>query len=299
MNVLKRISSVYSSAKEIHIDKDDRIVLMSDCHRGDGSWADDFLRNQILYTAAMTYYYDQGFMYIELGDGDELWENKNMELIVQMHRDTFLLLSLFHEQKRLYLIYGNHDIVKAQKGFVSKYLSKYYDDTQKKSVPLLKNIKIHEGIILKYKNSGQRILLIHGHQADRFNSKYWRISRFLVRYFWRPLEVFGVNDPTRAAANNVLKESLHTKLEEWVIKERCMMIAGHTHKPSFPRVGAVPYFNDGSCVHPYGITAIEIQKGTLSLIKWESKTREDGTVYIGRELLAGPERIEDYFKIWS
>ncbi len=55
------------------------------------------------------------------------------------------------------------------------------------------------------------------------------------------------------------------------------------------------YFNDGSCVHPRCITAIEIKDGTIALVKWSYKTRDDGAVYIGRSKLAGPVRISDYY----
>jgi hypothetical protein len=54
---LRRIDQVFEAAKHIAFDDSSRIILMSDCHRGDGSWADDFSRNQNLFFAALTYYY--------------------------------------------------------------------------------------------------------------------------------------------------------------------------------------------------------------------------------------------------
>ena len=33
------------------------------------------------------------FTYIELGDGDELWENRSMKQIIEAHGDVFSLLS--------------------------------------------------------------------------------------------------------------------------------------------------------------------------------------------------------------
>lgn len=80
-------------------------------------------------TLHLSHYYQSGFSYIELGDGDELWENRNMTQIIDVHSDVFWLLSRFY-------------------------------------------------------------------QADFFNSVLWRLTRFLVRYVWRPLEHFGVLDPT-------------------------------------------------------------------------------------------------------
>ena len=57
MYELDSLSRVFESAKQIPFDDFSRIVLMSDCHRGDGSWADDFSRNQHIYFAALTHYF--------------------------------------------------------------------------------------------------------------------------------------------------------------------------------------------------------------------------------------------------
>ena len=51
---------------------------MSDCHRGQGTEGDNFLKNQNLFLGALEYYNHRGFIYIELGDGDELCENRKI-----------------------------------------------------------------------------------------------------------------------------------------------------------------------------------------------------------------------------
>ncbi|MDP4144723.1 MAG: metallophosphoesterase family protein [Bacillota bacterium] len=295
MNVLKRISRVFNSAEEIIFDDFSRIILMSDCHRGDGSWADDFSKNQNVYFAALTHYYDKGYTYIEIGDGDELWENTQLSNIIKMHSDVFELLSKFFINDRLYFIYGNHDMVKKDDKFVKENLYQYFNERQKAYIPIFEGVKLHEGLVLRHRVTDDKILLIHGHQVDCLNDDLWRLSRFLVRYLWKPLESFGVNDPTSTAQNYEKKEAVGRRLTEWVKKENHMLIAGHTHRPRFPEVGEPPYFNDGSCVHPRCITGIEIVYGCIILVKWEVKTKEDGTLCIGREVLAGPARLKDYF----
>lgn len=296
MDTLRSVSKVFKEAKQITIDDSSRIVLMSDCHRGDGSWADDFSRNQNLFFAALRHYYQSGYTYIELGDGDELWENRRLSTIINTHDDAFWLLSRFYKEGRLYFIFGNHDMVKKSDKFVKNNLYQYFDERTKKYMPLFEGAKIHEGLVLKYKGSDKKILLLHGHQVDFFNSKLWRLSRFLVRFLWRPLNLIGVNDPTRAAKNYTKKEEVAQKLTEWAKREKCMVVAGHNHRPSFPEAGEPPYFNDGSCVHPRCITAIEISEGHIWLVKWNVETKSDGALSIGRKVLAGPRRLEDCFK---
>ena len=71
-----------------------------------------------------------------------------------------------------------------------------------------------------------------------------------------------------------------------------MLIAGHTHKPMFPEVGETPYFNDGSCVHPRCITAIEISDGNIILVKWSVNTKNDGTLFIDRDSTCRTKKIK-------
>lgn len=295
MDPLKRLSEVFESAEKIIFDDNSKIVLMSDCHRGDGTWADNFAKNQKFYFTALNYYYNNDYTYIEIGDGDELWENRSFTDIVNMHKDVFWLLSKFYREGRLYFIYGNHDMVKKDVEFVENNLYQYFNGRMKEFIPLFNNIKVHEGLVLEHKSTKDKIFLVHGHQVDFLNYDLWKLSRLLVRYLWKPLESVGIRDPVSPAKNYKKKESVDEKLIQWVIQNKHMLIAGHTHRPMFPEIGEPPYFNDGSCVHPRCITAIEIDCGKIKLVKWCMRTKSDGTVFIGRETLAGPERLKDYF----
>jgi UDP-2,3-diacylglucosamine pyrophosphatase LpxH len=294
MDTLNRISKVFAGAEEIPFDDSSRIILMSDIHRGDGSWADDFSRNQNLYFAALTHYYQENYTYIEIGDGDELWKNKSLAQIIRYHSHVFWLLAKFYQEGRLHFLYGNHDLVKSDDQYVRDNLYQYYDEREKKLIPLFPGLKVHEGLVLKHRETGQKIFLTHGHQVSYLDYDIWKISRFLVRYLWRPLETLGFNDPTSTAKNYRRKDDVKKKLLEWVNQEKHMLICGHTHRPMFPEVGCPPYFNDGSSVHPRCITGIEIAEGLITLVKWNVQTRDDGTLFIGREILAGPRRLKDY-----
>lgn len=330
MNYLKRISKVFEEAYEIPFNNRSKIVLMSDCHRGVGDWSDNFLKNQNIYFRALMNYYEEGYTYIELGDGDELWENKRMEEILEIHSNVFWILQKFYRCGRFHMIYGNHDMVKGKQGFAKKYLYECLDREGKEYESLFRKICVHEGMVLKYNNTENKILLLHGHQGDYINDYLWRSSRFLVRYLWKPLENFGVKDPTRAAKNYKEKNNVDKRLSEWAKREKVAVIAGHTHRAMFPRVGEVPYFNDGSCVHPRCITAIEIVNGKISLVKWsiktgkisngeENKSKRDREIlfitednlkcegvkeyeledtsllYVGKDILKGPVDINAYF----
>lgn len=113
MGYQKRLSKAFLKAQVLPLCPNSRLVLISDCHRGCGNSNDNFLKNQHLYFYALSYYFDRGYTYVELGDGDELWENRNFSDILEIHGNVFWLFECFHKQNRIYMIYGNHDMEKS------------------------------------------------------------------------------------------------------------------------------------------------------------------------------------------
>ena len=122
---------------------------------------------------------------------------------------------------------------------------------------------------------------------------FWRLSRFLVRYLWKPLELVGFKDPTSAANNLSKRSKVELNLIKWVEKNDIIMVAGHTHKPAFPAKGESLYFNDGCCIHPRCITGIEICQGQISLIKWSTLVDPNNKLYVGRTTLEGPNELQN------
>lgn len=291
----KRISEAFNNATRLTIKDTSKIVIMSDCHRGIGDQADNFAGNESIYFSAIRHYFDHNYTYIEIGDGDELWENKKFDYITDEHSHVFWLLSEFYKKNRLHMVYGNHDIVKRKKKWREANLSCYLDERTKKNTPLFKNIDIPEGIILYHKQTGRNLYLLHGHQGELLNDRLWWLARFMVRHLWRPLELIGIKDPTSTAENHSKKETTEKRLSHWAASHDAILIAGHTHRPVFPKTGDVLYFNDGSSVHPRCITALEIENNTISLVKWSANTKKDGTLYIGKSYLEGPVLLKDFF----
>lgn len=296
MSSSKRISKAFQTAKQLDFDDSSKIIIMSDAHKGDGNWDDDFANNQNLYFYALNHYYNENYTFIDLGDSEELWLNKNLKKIVNINSHIFWLLKKFYNESRIHFIYGNHDMVKMNKKWLKKNYNFYYDTSKNKISPLFEDVKVYSAIVLTHTYTKNKVLLIHGHQADFFNFVLWKFSRFLVRYLWRPLHMLGVNDPTGAAKNYKKMNIVEQKLIHWVKKEDQLLIAGHTHRPVFPDVNETPYFNDGCAIHPRCITGIEIISGEIMLIKWSVKTKADGTLYVGRDILAGPTKLIEYYK---
>ena len=292
MSASERISGAFSQALCLPLNGNSKYILFSDCHRGVGNNNDNFLRNEFLYAAALEAYFRRGFTYIELGDGDELWENRRIRQIKNVHKQSFEILAKYHRCGRLYMIYGNHDIVKRDPRFAAKHFQSYYCDMAMCERPLCPEITFCEGIILRDQRGKRDIYLTHGHQADLWNSTFWRLSRFLVRYVWRPLEKLGVSDPTSAAKNHHRKKASEQVLSDWARERGHLLVAGHTHHPMAGTRDAA-YFNTGSCIHPGAITGIEVENRCLTLVKWSLSVREDMSLCASREQLSEAVCIDD------
>ncbi len=295
----KKLMKVYENAPIIPFDKNSKIVIISDVHRGDGSYSDSLIGNKNIYLAALNYYYRENYTLIEAGDGDELWKNKGFRDIAYNYKSEFKTLNKFNNQKRLYLIYGNHDFKKHSKDYIEvqkKKLRKIDKDFGKDLIYLLDNSNFIEGIVLNYEPLKKDILIVHGHQLDFMNYEMGFLSKFLVRHIWRYMEgIAGFRAPTSPANNYKKGGKVDKKLEKWSNDNNVVLICGHTHKSRFPKIGEGKYFNDGCCVLPYSISTIEINLGLISLVKWSISVTQHEELYIKRSFLGGPEKLENYF----
>ena len=290
----KRLTQVFSTAPVVEFDSLDKFIVFGDCHRGDASWKDDYAHNRNLHLHALTYYFERDFTYIEIGDGDELFEHRQFERIRYAHSSVFRKMKQFYDDGRLILLYGNHDIERRDPRVVEKQLFRFYNAYLDLYENLFPKIQVHEGLVLKHKVTGQQLYFAHGHQGDWFNDWLWPLALFLVRYIWAPLQFLGWKDPTMPPEPFKKSGEIERRISDWVEENQQMIVCGHTHRSRFPKRHETPYFNAGSCVHPRSITGIEIQDDMIALVKWEQRARldltsGDGVIALVREVLAdGP-----------
>lgn len=290
-----KLTELFSKARRVALTPESKFVFFSDIHRGTDDWADDFSRNSSIFYHALRWYYEQGFSYFELGDGDELWKNTDFALIRRSHGHVFDLLKSFHKEQRLHLLFGNHDLERQKKSIVKSQLFHYHSQHLDKKVPLLPGIQVHEALVLEYRDKFP-ILLVHGHQGDLFADTLWQTSRFLTRYVWKRFQMLGMKDPISAAANHKIRHRIEIKFRNWIENNQIPIICGHTHRSFLPKPGDTPYFNTGSAVHPRCITGIEIENDRVSLVKWLVMPDEIGALRIKKELLEGPWPLCAYFE---
>jgi UDP-2,3-diacylglucosamine pyrophosphatase LpxH len=262
----ERLDRVLETAAEIQFDDISKIVLLSDVHRGDKSDNDEFAPNEALFMHALRHYYQDGFTYIELGDGDDVWQAGRFSAIQQAYPQVFKLLRQFRRQNRLHLILGNHEIQ-----------GREYRRVQKG------DLAAEEGLVLRHRRTGQRLFVVHGHQMDVWCDQLAAIGRPAVRLIYTALNLLGFEardvsaPPSRANGTLIQKlsqwyrnqqEKLTQELANWARNKRQLVITGHTHLPRFATDRREPYFNTGCCVNPGYLTGIEIQNGSIGLVKW-------------------------------
>ena len=289
----KELTKILKKSKIFKIDNKSKIVIMSDCHRGTGNNYDSFTKNENIFNSALNYYFLNGYTYVELGDGDEMWKEVNYQNIIDEHLDTFKIFKKFYELNRFIMIYGNHDICKRDFEVLKRFFYFYYDKRLNKNIKLLDNLVVNESIIFDYYD--KKILLFHGHQLDILNGILWRLSRLLVRYVWRFLEYTIFKELTSSAKNYYKINKRVNRLQKWCKKNNIIIITGHTHKPMYPTCKKGMYFNTGSCIHPNGITCLEIENGNISLVKWSLKLNKKSLIVPKRTILDGEKRLSSFF----
>ena len=95
----KELNNIYENGFNLDFDDQSKIVLISDVHRGDGTYSDSLLPNRNIYITALKYYLKNDYTYIEVGDGDELWKNKNFNEIAYFYDDIYKIFNKFSKKK--------------------------------------------------------------------------------------------------------------------------------------------------------------------------------------------------------
>ncbi|SHI46356.1 metallophosphoesterase family protein [Parasporobacterium paucivorans] len=290
----KRLSGAYENARIEYFDNTSKYVFMSDSHRGDDGLSDEFTRNQNIFLHALDHYYEDGFVFVEAGDGDELWEQSSYKYLRLAHRDVYNALKKFFDDGRLILLYGNHNIQLKYPQYVRDNCFYYYSEYYERKHKFLYGIEPQEALLMKHRETGQEILTVHGHQGDFFNDQLWRFSLILSRYFWRFMHVIGLHNPSSPSKNLHKRHKIETAYTKWIQLSKTMLICGHTHRPKFPKNGELPYFNTGCCIHSRGINCIEISDGKILMADWIVRANEDGLLEVKRKVVRGPEPLEKY-----
>lgn len=294
MNTMRRLHRAYEKASRYPLNRQSKLIFFSDVHRGDNSISDEFAHNQNVYEYALDFYYRNGFTYVEIGDGDELWEHSRFKHIRRAHSAVYLKLKTFFDDGRFLMLYGNHNMDFKFKSYVKDHLYDFFDEYRDDYAPLFPGIEVHEAIVFEHEETEKEIFVVHGHQGDLINDQLWRMTKFFNRHFWHYLHIVGFRNPASPAKNLHKRHKIEKNYTKWIKRYQKMLIVGHTHRPKFPSKADYPYFNTGSCIYPRNITGIEIENDQITLIDWRIRPDDYGNLSIRRHAIVGPEPLINY-----
>ena len=287
---------------EIDLRQNNKLLIVSDFHMGAGR-SDDLDRNGALVSAILRrYYFERGFTLVLNGDIEELLK-RGFPSIRKKWRDLYAVFDLFHKEGRLYKILGNHDAalvyekaypyrlyetVRAETSSCCVYIyhghqgSRIYSRYAEVIAALVRYVLKPLGIgnITSARSPRKRFaaekraydfslahgvfsIIGHTHRAlfeslGRFEYIKYEIERLCREY---PL-VTGDGERDRVKTEVA---ALRDELAKLGAKERRGILRPSLYGGEIP----VPcLFNAGSVIGKKGVTAIELDNDSISLVYW-------------------------------
>lgn len=318
----RALSGPYTVPLSLDVDSPHRFIVFSDQHKGGGDGADEFRLCRPAYEAALTHYRDHGFTVVLLGDVEELWE-QGFGAVRAVYDDVLRLEGSF-PAGRYYRIWGNHDDVWMSDLAVRRRLAPYLPTAavhealrlevtrQGTRIGTLLMLHGHQGTVASDKLRWLARLMLRPY---RYLQRWFGIGKQTpsrdaclrgeldrAMYDWAVMQdrlilVAGhTHRPVWSSQTHLQKlqaelEALQPSSatpEEITAKQKEVDRVYAESPPCDDTVKPVPcYFNAGCCKFADGdITGIELEDGTLRLVKWRSNANPPDRHVLESETLA-------------
>jgi len=201
-----RLQELFDKSEIRTLTDQDKYVIFSDFHIGNGTRSDDFKQNASLTIRVLEEYYDQGYHLILNGDVEEL-QRFSLTDIHESWPEIFALFSAFSESGRLTKLYGNHDfslLREKESGF-----------------------RVFESLRFDY--HGNSLFVFHGHQTIRFYYEESALSTFLLRLIATPLVINNIS----VCLFFYKRFTTEKRVYHFSSLTGVLSIIGHTHRPLF------------------------------------------------------------------
>jgi UDP-2,3-diacylglucosamine pyrophosphatase LpxH len=337
MNLLNRkmqnkLDRLLRAAPELAPGADQRIVIFSDLHLGDGGGNDDFKKNGDLFLAVLRgRYLEENFTLVLNGDIEEL-ALFPLKRIMASWGDIYRVWGEFAGRHALVKLVGNHD------------LSLLRRRSHNLPFPVIESLKI--------RLHNKLLFIMHGHQTSHLNWAFQTLGVLLLRWLLHPL---GFGNYTVAESSR-RRFRVEKRMYGFARAKKLMALIGHTHRPLFeslprldtlkieienlcrkyPKAAAMEklalaaqlarlkeeygklqrkdrrvrraenlyhdgpllpcLFNSGCGIGRHGITAIEIVRGRVALVYWFDR-RKSAKYFAAEGYLPQQLGDSDYFRV--
>lgn len=207
--VYQNLDNLFEASPTFKITDQDKWVIFSDLHMGDGGSTDDFRSNASLFkTVLEQHYLNRQFSLVLNGDVEEIQRFK-LKKIVDHWQDVYKLFDRFRDESRLLKTIGNHDLELE----LLKELPFDYDHFQ--------------GFKFDYK--GDHLFFFHGHQASKKFQKHNQLIGFTLKYFANPLGIKNYS----VAHSSQKQYKIEKRVYHYSAYRKVVSVIGHTHRPLF------------------------------------------------------------------
>jgi len=257
---VRKFSLHLSNARDIPYNPDEKTVIFSDLHMGNGTRRDDFARNADLFHTVLSEYYQKGgYSLILNGDTEEL-HKFTWHQVFNAWKKIYNLFDLFARDGKLIKTVGNHD---ARLIMDLKGVNPYKMDT-----------------VIRLTGLEYPVLIYHGHQVSALYEKFNDISRLGVRYFAMPLGIMNYS----VAHDSRKRHYMEKRIYKYSRQEQIVSIIGHTHRPLFESLNMtqtlrfrievlLSRYSDADRVEKLRIEE-QIRQARTELIEWHSGKRK-------------------------
>jgi len=201
----------------LDISKGGKVLILSDLHMGAGKGDDlTFDNGEILISILEEYYFKNGWFLVLNGDIEEL-HKFSLDEIHERWGTLYRVFTLYAKENRLYKIAGNHD---------DQLLSK-----KSSSYPF----NVHS--VIKIVTENVSAFVYHGHQLSEVYTRFNSFFAVLIRVFLKPFGIKNISD----ARSPYKRFKIEKKAYAFSLKNSCLSIIGHTHRPLFESLGRFDY----------------------------------------------------------
>lgn len=285
----------------------DRYVIISDSHKGDRRASDDFQHNEYIYCYMLEQYLKRDFRLVLNGDIEEGWECDYKDILREYEHSAFAVEKRFVQKGDGYYlrIYGNHDHDWRSHEKAQMLRDVLGNIEVHEAVRLGNDIFIvhgHQGQPfddpLRFPYSSfvvrhiwgpivQGLLGCGGPSASRNTKIRKKRDNYLYEFARRKRQILVAGHTHEAMFQSNSKAGQFKTLQEQLQQMRSgsgnvdyeflaaarkvnLIVLAGSELLAEDRKRLTPnYFNSGSCIYSDGITAIEIDRGEIRLVKWE------------------------------
>jgi UDP-2,3-diacylglucosamine pyrophosphatase LpxH len=217
------LQRLYQRVPVRRLTDEDRIVIFSDLHMGNGGRTDDFVHNAEMFQEVLERYYaDHAYHLILNGDVEDL-QRFPMRAIVRRWPGLYRALAQIVAAGGLTRIVGNHYLDLLDGGPAASGFAMHGHEEW----PETYAEPIHEGLRLEYR-SGE-LFIFHGHQTSRRYENHNNLIRWVLRYLANPLQIGNYT----VAADSRKRFKTERRVYDFASQRKILAVIGHTHRPLF------------------------------------------------------------------